>query len=256
MDKRTGLFPGRKTLGPLFLLLAPPPFSIILWHIITQLNGSFVSFWYQIQGRDTLSTLWALTPSPWEPRVWKMMLSFMAIQLLMMRLVPGKRFKGPVTPTGHVPEYKANGLQCFALSIILFLAGAYKLEWYNGGIVYDILGPLLSTLNVFSFILCFGLYLKGMYAPSTADCGSSGNMLFDYYWGTELYPRVLGFDIKQFTNCRCGMMFWGISIISYACKQFELYGELSDSMLVSVILQLVYVAKFFWWETVLSALYR
>ncbi len=49
------------------------------------------------------------------------------------------------------------------------------------------------------------------YMPSTPDAGSTGSALFDYFWGTELYPRVghwlwsIGWDIKQFTNCRCGV---------------------------------------------------
>jgi hypothetical protein len=31
--------------------------------------------------------------------------------------------------------------------------------------------------------------------------------------------------------------------------QVELYGKLSDSLLVSVVLMLVYITKFFWWES-------
>lgn len=53
----------------------------------------------------------------------------------------------------------------------------------------------------------------------------------------------------MFTNCRFGMMFWALSIISYACKQQELYGHVSNSMAISVTLQLVYITKFFHWET-------
>jgi 7-dehydrocholesterol reductase len=63
----------------------------------------------------------------------------------------------------------------------------------------------------------------------------------------ELYPRLFGWDIKQFTNCRFGMMGWPLIIISFAAKQQELYG-LSDSMLVAVTLQLIYITKFFIWE--------
>ena len=82
-----------------------------------------------------------------------------------------------------------------------------------------------------------------------SDHGLSGNPVFDYYWGTELYPRIFGWDVKVFTNCRCGMMFWALSIISYASKQHEIYGYISSSMLVSVSLQLIYITKFYWWET-------
>eukprot|EP01035_Chromulina_nebulosa_P017795 gene17795-23403_t len=89
----------------------------------------------------------------------------------------------------------------------------------------------------------------GLYFPSTKDSGSNGNVIIDYFWGTELYPRIFGWDVKQFTNSRFGMMFWQIAVISYAIKQYETIGFISSSMLVSVVLQTVYIAKFFWWET-------
>ena len=66
--------------------------------------------------------------------------------------------------------------------------------------------------------------------------------------GTELYPNILGWDVKRFTNCRFGMMGWPLLLLSYAAKQHEVYG-LSDSMMVAVGIQLVYIAKFFHWET-------
>lgn len=45
------------------------------------------------------------------------------------------------------------------------------------------------------------------------------------------------------------MMFWQVALIFYAAKQYELYGFISSSMLVSVLLQSVYIFKFFLWET-------
>lgn len=45
--------------------------------------------------------------------------------------------------------------------------------------------------------------------PSGPDCGSSGRgFIFDYYWGTELYPRLGGVDVKRFVNCRFSMTYW------------------------------------------------
>ena len=58
----------------------------------------------------------------------------------------------------------------------------------------------------------------------------------------------MGFDVKQFSNCRFAVMGWSLIIISFAAKQQELYG-LSDSMIVALALQLIYIGKFFWWET-------
>lgn len=45
------------------------------------------------------------------------------------------------------------------------------------------------------------------------------------------------------------MMFWAIGAMSFAAKQYEVYGKIYDSMLISVLVQFVYVLKFFIWET-------
>ena len=66
----------------------------------------------------------------------------------------------------------------------------------------------------------------------------------------ELYPRILGWDVKVFTNCRSGMMFWAVGIVSYCYKNMQLQenGQIQYGMLASVAIQLVYITKFFYWE--------
>jgi len=45
------------------------------------------------------------------------------------------------------------------------------------------------------------------------------------------------------------MMGWSVILLSFAAKQHALYGEVSTAMLVSVGLQIVYIVKFFVWES-------
>ena len=123
----------------------------------------------------------------------------------------------------------------------------YVLKILDHADVYDHLPEIIGALNVVSLLFCLGLYFKGRFFPSSTDSGVSGNFILDDYWGSELYPRVFGWDVKQFTNCRFGMMSWPLLLLCYAAKQHQLYG-LSDSMVVSVVLQMIYVAKFFHWE--------
>jgi 7-dehydrocholesterol reductase len=183
-----------------------------------------------------------------SPIAWKMLGAFALFQLILMRIVPGKPFYGPVTPAGNTPVYRANGMACFLITLAVYLGGAYTLRLFSPTLIYDHFGELLGALNLFSLIFCAFLYFKGICYPSSTDAGRNFNPLFDYYWGTELYPRLFGWDVKQFTNCRFGMMSWGLIILSYAAKQTELYG-LSNAMAISVGLQLIYIAKFFIWET-------
>jgi len=45
------------------------------------------------------------------------------------------------------------------------------------------------------------------------------------------------------------MMFWALFVISCAYKQKETFDSVSYGTMVNVGLQLIYIAKFFWWET-------
>ena len=178
-------------------------------------------------------------------------LGYCVFSLVLMKMLPGPTTRGPVTPKGHTPVYRDNGFKCFLVTMVTFGIMQYILKShynYSATMVYDRFGDFLVTLTIFSHILCIVLNIKGLYAPSTADCGSSGNPLFDYYWGTELYPNILGIDIKVFTNCRFGMTVWPLLVTIHALKSYELYGFV-DSMWVSWFLQMVYFVKFFWWES-------
>ncbi|CAF23944.1 7-dehydrocholesterol reductase [Candidatus Protochlamydia amoebophila] len=239
----------RQTFGPLILLLLCPPTVFAFWYTNTYLEGSlfrFTEFAWQQGFLSTLKTIWF--PYFFGTSIaWTMLVILASLQLILMRILPGERYEGPITPAGHVPLYKANGFSAFIVTISIFLIASYYYQLFAPTIIYDNFPGLLGALNIFSLCFCFFLVLKGHYFPSNGDVGGSGNIIFDYYWGMELYPRLLGWDIKQFTNCRFGMMSWALIVISFAAKQQQLDG-LSDSMFVAVALQLIYITKFFIWE--------
>ncbi|PAA79750.1 hypothetical protein BOX15_Mlig001503g3 [Macrostomum lignano] len=113
--------------------------------------------------------------------------------------------------------------------------------------MYDY-GDFLASMILLSLAFCLLLCVKGVLAPTSTDHGRSGNYLFDYYWGTELYPRICGIDIKVFTNCRFGLTVWALAVAVFALKSYELHGRVVDGMAVTAALQLLYLTKFFWWE--------
>ncbi len=117
--------------------------------------------------------------------------------------------------------------------------------WYTNVYLDGSLTYLLAFVNVFSLLFCLFLYFKGRFKPSSTDESVSGNFLFDFYWRTELYPRINSWDLKMFTNCRFGMMSWTILLVSFASKQSELYG-LSGGMIVALI-----IAVFLRWKILL-----
>ena len=106
----------------------------------------------------------------------------------------------------------------------------------------------LATLNIFGLVLCVFLVFKGLYFPSTGDHGSSGSFIKDFLWGTELYPRVFGLDIKRWVNCRVSMTFWQLAGLSFAYRSYTLHGVIDWGLVLSAASQFLYLAKFFLWE--------
>jgi len=190
----------------------------------------------------------ALTRSPLDSRPW----IFLALFCLLARLLdvlPAPEKCGPVTATGHVPRYLDNGiLHCVLFSMVFGGLSDLGLGLYDFGIIYDIFGPLISALNLFGLVFCLFLYVKGLNFPSTKDCGSSGSFMLDYYWGTELYPKILGIDVKRFVNCRFSMTFWMLAGLSFTYKSYKLHGALDYGLLLSAVSQYLYLVKFFAWE--------
>ena len=191
----------------------------------------------------------ALTIAPtWEAA--RFLGVFGALAYALDVLLPGPLEKGPETSTGHVPTYVDNGLvHCFLFTSLFALGGAAG--WYKFGIFYDLFAPCITILNLSGYALSTFLYFKGLYFPSTRDSGTTGSLLEDFAWGTELYPRVLWgtLDIKRWVNCRFSMTYWQLAGLSFAWKSYELHGGAVDyGLLLSALSQYLYLVKFFMWE--------
>lgn len=240
----------RNNLGPLLLILLCPPFVMLMWYTNTVLGGSLSALWDLMLQQGIFQTIYSI----WKPfffgssTAWIIISSFIVFELVLMRFLPGKTWEGPISPKGNVPIYKANGVLAFITTMAVFCIASFGLNLFSASILYDNLGGIFGALNLFSLLFCVFLYVKGRFYPSSSDAGAGNNFLFDYYWGTELYPKVFGLHLKKFITCRFGMMSWGLMLLSYGAKQTELSG-LSNAMLISVALQFIYIAKFFVWET-------
>jgi 7-dehydrocholesterol reductase len=231
----------------IFLLVTSPIFIFVVWYANVNLDGSYLAYWELMQEQGWVSTLVSSIPNPCDQTAWEYLVSFIVIQMFLMVTLPGKTYKASMTATGHVPVYTDNGFLQYMLSFLLYPALVY-LDIFDPAVVYDKFGEILCASSITALSLCVLLSIKGLVALSTKDCGSSGNFITDIFWGTELYPRIFGVDVKLFTNCRFGMIYWQLGILCYAYKQYKDLGFVSTSMIVNIVLQTVYIAKFFWWE--------
>lgn len=241
-----------KMIFPTFILMCCPNVVMIFWYTNAKCNGHYTELLSRFHGQSVITmmvNIWSEV-SIFNSFTFGVIFGYFAWAIFWMKVLPGSRVEGPVTEKGNTPVYVDNGFAHYIVTMVGFaiLTVVMKINGISPSVVYDRFGDLIGFMSFISIILCLFLYFKGVYVPSSTDQGRSGVFVFDYYWGTELYPRVFGIDIKVLTNCRFGMTVWPLLVVIYAIKSYELHGFV-DSMFVSTVLQLVYITKFFIWES-------
>lgn len=227
---------------PLFLMLVSPLAIQFVWIVCHFYDGSLIHAF-----RASPLRLWQQYPTPTTIAA-SLVVFFLLFQLILLLIIPGPTFVAIPTPMGNRPKYTLNGVPCFLLTHFLLAASAYT-GLIRYGALFDSFGPILAFLNKIALIVTIALYIRGIYYPTNSDSGVSGyGFIWDIWHGTELHPEIRGVSLKQLINCRFAMMGWSVAIVAFSCKQIELYGHLTNSMLISTSLQMVYIFKFFMWE--------
>ncbi|XP_060580638.1 uncharacterized protein LOC132737377 [Ruditapes philippinarum] len=241
-----------KLFFPVCLVSTTPLIVFICWYTNIHCNGSYTEMFTRLRNGSVYFNLLEILRSISIINSFTVgvVFGYFAWAVFWMRVLPGKSVTGPVTPNGNVPVYIDNGFLHYIITMLGFCVLTIGLKMYGmtPTVVYDRFGELLAFMICFALVFVLILYFKGVFAPSSTDSGrTDGGFIFDYYWGTELYPRIFGVDVKVFTNCRFGMTVWPLLVCIYALKSYELYGFV-DSMFVTTVLQLAYITKFFRWE--------
>lgn len=102
------------------------------------------------------------------------------------------------------------------------------------------------ALATFVYIRSFGVKPGNPEFRELAAGGVTGNMLYDWFIGRELNPRVtLPFigevDIKEWMEIRPGLTGWILLNCAFVAKQYRLYGFVTDSIVFITAVQALYV---------------
>uniref|UniRef100_A0A3B1IGI1 7-dehydrocholesterol reductase n=1 Tax=Astyanax mexicanus TaxID=7994 RepID=A0A3B1IGI1_ASTMX len=151
--------------------------------------------------------------------------------------------EGARTPAGLINKYEINGLQCWIITHALWVANAYYFHWFSPTIIFDNWIPLLWCTNILGYAVSTFAFIKAYLFPTNPeDCKYTGNIFYNYMMGIEFNPRIgKWFDFKLFFNGRPGIVAWTLINLSYAAKQQELYGYVTNSMILVNVLQGLYL---------------
>lgn len=165
-------------------------------------------------------------------------------------ILPGKSMFGTLLRDGNKLRYKISGISnCFLLVLILGLRWQITngempelVYLYEHHIEFNIISIL------FAFYLANYVYLKSFIfidkEPLLALGGNSGNMIYDWFIGRELNPRVGIFDIKMFCELRPGMLLWfliNLSCLHHNYVVVNNFEKVNDAILLINLFQAFYI---------------
>jgi len=215
-----------------------PPLFLVFFTGITQ--------WLVAAGIPNRQFSLATLLSPGSFFSWTVVFIFLLWSFLSLK-VPARIFKGPATPAGYIPAYSANGVQYYFLSLAAYLALVFTVPSLPVSIWHQF-DQIISSLNIFSLVLCTWLLFKGHNFPEVTEGARNAPLPYQFYAGIELHPRLFGVDIKQWTNCRAGMMGWALLTLNFAIASIQLDGFKLGPVVNAFLINL-YLLKFFYWET-------
>ena len=221
----------------------------------------------------TLEKLKAQTPWPanglvglFDIEAISWTLAYYGLSLALQLLLPGTEVEGTkLDTTGGRHEYKFNSFTSAILILVGLATGTfvYGAEW----VVWDFMWEKLTQIYIANLLIAYGIsafvYLRSFTVPhpgqpnagnrELAKGGHSGNILYDFFIGRELNPRVTipatvpliggqDIDIKVWFEMRPGLLGYIILDLAFIAHQYRAHGFISDSIVFITAVQALYVA--------------
>lgn len=172
-------------------------------------------------------------------------------QVLLHLVLPGRWVMGTKLPDGSSAlKYKLTARLNFVVTMTLIFFLSFHSDLIDLGWVYRNFIPLMISSFIFSGLLSVYLYARSFRRGALlAGGGNTGNIVYDFFIGRELNPRVgSSFDLKQFCELQPGLIGWVVINVACLHHQWRTLGRITNSMALVNIFQGVYVLDALWFE--------
>jgi delta24(24(1))-sterol reductase len=200
-----------------------------LWISLTYHHGALIH-------GESLRELWRHIATGAAPTMHALAIyvGFLAFELLLAYTMPGVRIKGLPVPSerGARHTYLCNG----AVSWYVTLAVVVLLHWtgiFRLTELADHLGPLLTVAVLVANLVAVATHALTVLARRQTRM--SGNLVYDFFMGAVLNPRIGRVDMKFFTEIRVSWILLFLLTLSAAAKQLEIRGALSAPMIFMIV---------------------
>ncbi|GAB1320051.1 erg24, C-14 sterol reductase [Madurella fahalii] len=195
-----------------------------------------------------ISGLFSLEATGWT-------LAYFLFSAILYRVLPGTEIEGTQLANGGRLKYKFNAFSSTMFTLAICAAGSFAqgadfpLWTFISANYLQILTAnilIAYALATFVYVRSFSVRPGNPQFRELAAGGVTGNMLYDWFIGRELNPRVtLPFigeiDIKEWMEIRPGLTGWILLNCANIAQQYRLYGAVTDSIVFITAVQAFYV---------------
>lgn len=132
-----------------------------------------------------------------------------------------------------------NGYSCYYLclfgALLVHFTGIFKLTY-----IVDHYGEFLIASILIGDVTSLLWYWYGLATEEEHNDRRSGNVIYDFFMGSILYPRIGIVDIKMVAECRWSWTTLIMITLSCALKQYEQTGDISPQMLFMLFAHWLY----------------
>jgi len=182
-------------------------------------------------------------------------LGYYMLSLTLYRFLPGQEVAGTELRSGGRLMYRFNAWNSALFIMAMLGAGTavYGAEFPVWTFIHENYVGILTSNILISYFLATYCYVASFSVKHPKDSsmrelaagGRTGNMLYDWFIGRELNPRIelpiFGeVDIKAWCELRPGMLGWIILDLAFIVQQYRNFGRVTDSIILITVAQAVY----------------
>ncbi|KAM5513364.1 ergosterol biosynthesis ERG4/ERG24 family protein [Fusarium oxysporum f. sp. phaseoli] len=192
----------------------------------------------------------------WEVTGW--LLAYYFLSLVLYRVLPAQEVYGTkLRESGKALRYRFNSFSSSVVQLVACAVGTYihGAEFPVWTFMTTNYLQLLTTSTVLTFIVSLYVYIGSFSVKKgnpelreLARGGHTGRIIYDFFIGRELNPRVTlpifgEIDIKSWLEMRTALTGWILFNCAFIAQQYRNYGYVSDSILVIATVQAYYVLE-------------
>ncbi|XP_069035908.1 delta(14)-sterol reductase LBR [Lepisosteus oculatus] len=186
----------------------------------------------------------------WDFEVFGIVVLWFLFQAFLYLLPIGKVVEGLPLSSGKKLKYRINGFYSVILSAAVLGTAVY--QQVDLSYIHEHFLQFAVSAMLFSLFLSVYLYVRSRWAPNDdlAPGGNSGNIIYDFFIGHELNPRIKNFDLKYFCELRPGLIGWVVINLAMLVAEMKLHklDYPSVAMILVNSFQLLYVLDALWHE--------